>query len=102
MILKSFVGSQNPWDYLSRHVDEQGETQGSRLAENYVNFLSLNAVPKAMTLEEAQQATTRDKTVQCVVYLIRNQGWKDLNSLPDEHQEADLSELRQFKEFNMS
>lgn len=49
-----------------------------------------------MTLEEIQQATTRDKTLQCVVHLIRNQGWKDLNSLPDERQEADLSELRQF------
>lgn len=49
-----------------------------------------------MTLEEIQQATTRDKTLQCVVHLMRNQGWKDLNSLPDERQEADLSELRQF------
>ena len=42
-----------------------------------------HSVPKAMTLDEIQQATTKDKTLLCVIHLMRN-GWKKMNSLPEE------------------
>lgn len=51
--------------------------------EEYVNFLSVNAVPKAMTLQEIQQATTQDKTLQCVAHLVRNSNWKKHDDLPE-------------------
>ena len=54
-------------DYLSRHSSLREED--TTLAEEYVNFISSNAVPKAMTLAEIQHATTQDKTLQCVIRL---------------------------------
>ena len=90
------AGNQNPSDYLSRHSNLEDESEKSGMAEHYVRFLSINAVPKAMTLDEIQQATAKDKTLQCVIHLMRN-GWKKMNSLPEEHKEADLSELELFK-----
>ena len=88
-------GSRNPSDYLSRHssLKERENT----IAEEYVNFLSSNAVPKAMTLKGIQQATTQDKTLQCVAYLIRNSSWNKLYDLPREYKEANQSELNLFK-----
>ena len=35
----------------------------------YVNLLMSSADPKAMTLEEMQQATTEDVTLQCLMHL---------------------------------
>ena len=73
------------------------ETQERNLAEDYVNFLSLNAVPKARTLDEIQKVTTKDKTLQCVVHITRNQGRKNLDALPEMHKEADLVKLKLFR-----
>ena len=88
-------GSRNPSDYLSRHssLKERENT----IAEEYINFLSSNAVPKAMTLKGIQQATTQDKTPQCVAYLIRNSSWNKLYDLPQEYKEANQTELNLFK-----
>ena len=62
-----------------------------------MNFISSNAVPKAMTLAEIQHATTQDKTLQCVIHLTRNNGWHNLNNLPQEYCEANQAELHLFK-----
>ena len=43
------------------------------MAEEYVNLLTSSAVPKAMTLQEIQQATTEDATMQCLMYLTQTQ-----------------------------
>ena len=50
-----------------------------------------------MTLKGIQQATTQDKTLQCVAYLIRNSSWNKLYDLPREYKEANQSELNLFK-----
>ena len=70
--LLGYEGKYNPSDYLSLHVIAEQERKYS-LAEEYVCFLSTNAVPKAMTLEEIQQATIEDNSFYCVAWLIRNQ-----------------------------
>ena len=88
-------GNCNPSDYLSRHSSLREED--TTLAEEYVNFISSNAVPKAMTLAEIQHATTQDKTLQCVIHLTRNNGWHNLNNLPQEYREANQAELHLFK-----
>ena len=71
-------GSCNPSDYLSRHSSLEE-------SENTVNFLSVNAVPKAMTLQEIQQATAQDKTLQRVAHLVRNSNWKKFDDFPELH-----------------
>ena len=66
------------------------------MAETYVNFVTSFAVPKAMTLEEIQQATVEDVTLQCLVYLMQHNSWNNLDNLPEKFKEADCAELRMF------
>ena len=68
------------------------------MAEEYVNFLvSCSVVPKAMTLEEIQQATAEDATLQCLADMIRTQNW-DLDNLSQEVNRAALTSYRRVKE----
>ena len=53
-------GTANPTDYLSRHPIK--EYNKNNLAEAYVNFITKNAIPKAMTIEEIQSETEKDPT----------------------------------------
>ena len=52
------------------------------MAEEYVNLLMSSAVPKAMILQEIQQATTADITLQWLIHLTQNQQWHNLDDLP--------------------
>ena len=94
--VKHTQGSQNPSDFLSRHSIPREERK--LLAEEYVNFLASNAVPKAMTLSEVQLATQHDKTLQCIFWLIQNQQWHRIDDLPEEHREANITELKLFRQ----
>lgn len=60
-------GSRNPSDYLSRHSTLE-EIENDR-AEEYVNFLTLNCVPKAMTLDGKEKPQHKDKIFQCIAYI---------------------------------
>ena len=40
------------------------------MAEDYINFLSGHAVPKALTLSEIQKATRADQTLQQLAKMI--------------------------------
>ena len=90
-------GSRNPSDFLSRHSGSNDDSRQGALAEEYVNFIAAAAVPKAMTLPEIQEATTRDVTLQCVAELIRNQSWNNFDSLTQQFQDVDITELKLFK-----
>ena len=57
-------GSDNPSDFLSRHTNLIEKKQQEIMAEDYVHFLSIHTVPKAMTLSEIQEATAVDPTLQ--------------------------------------
>ena len=63
----------------------------------YVNLLMSSAVPKDMTLEEMQQATTEDVTFQCLMHLTQKQEWHNLDKLPQHLKDADTTELTMFK-----
>ena len=69
--------------YLSRHTSLVGNNKQSTIAEEYVNLLTSLAVPKAMMLQEIQQATTEDATMQCLMHLTRTQEWHNLDKLPE-------------------
>ena len=64
------------------------------MAEEYVNFVTSFAVPKAMTLEEIKQATAEDVTLQ---YLAKNNSWNSLYTLPEKFKDADCAELSRFQ-----
>ena len=53
------AGKFNPADYLSRHPLPTTErtSREERAAEQHINFVSANAVPKSMKLSEIQSAT---------------------------------------------
>ena len=68
-------GNHNLLDFLSRHASNRDESLHEKMAEDYVNFLCMEAVPKAVTLTEIQTATSEDVTLQCLIDIIRNQSW---------------------------
>eukprot|EP00794_Sanderia_malayensis_P017220 gene17220-biopygen14822 len=84
-----------PWarnlgkDDSDQHVDNH--------AEQYVQFLTTHAVPKAMTLDEIQTETKLDKTLQQIrTNTIRTNNWKYLAKKP-----ADLDEEISFRELQL-
>ena len=68
-------GSENPADYLSRYSESQPIMRQEKLTEEYVNFISRYAVPKAMTLKEIKDATDTDRTLKAVRAAIRTNQW---------------------------
>ena len=73
-------GNRNPSDFLSRHTSLAEPKAAEKMAEDYVNFLSLHAVPRAMTLAEIQKATKEDVTLQHLIQVIRSGEWSTLQS----------------------
>jgi transposase InsO family protein len=75
-------GEDNPSDFLSRHPSQDTSRRDEKRAEEYVNFISSHAVPKAMALEDIQQATTADATLQKLAELIRTNNWTLMSNEP--------------------
>ena len=79
-------GSQNEADYLSRHPinKSQSESNEEQIAEEYVNYIIENTVPKTMTLEEVKDATRKDQVLQRVKKAVESGTWdtKDLELQP--------------------
>ena len=75
-------GSQNVADYLSRHPinKSQSESGEAQIAEEYVNYILGNTVPKTMTLAEVKDATCKDQVLQKVRKAVESGTWdtKDL------------------------
>ena len=57
-------GTEDSADYMSRHPTKSSTRKQEHITEAYVNFVARNAVPKAMTLAEIQQATDNDQTMK--------------------------------------
>ena len=83
-------GSSNPSDFLSRHPLTTEDDSHGKLAEDYVCFLTLHAVPKAMTLVEIQRATAEDSTLQCLVDVLRTGKWQQIDNPPEDVNKDDL------------
>ena len=67
-------GVNNPADYLSRHPKSHSLKQ-QNMAEEHVNFIAYNSVPKAMTLEEIEIATNQDDTLKGLRAAIKLNKW---------------------------
>ena len=82
-------GTDNSADYMSRHPTKFSTRKQERITEAYVNFVARNAVPKAMTLTEIQEATNNDQTMKGLRASIRLNQWdndivKPYKSVKDE------------------
>ena len=68
--------AENPADFVSRHPSSTASEEQS-VAEDYVNYVCTNAVPKAMTLEEIKQETKRDAEMQAVIKAVETDQWSN-------------------------
>ena len=68
------AGKDNPADYMSRHpsITTQQSSREAKVAEEYINFVTTNAVPKALSVDEIKSATKGDSSLQAT---IASQKW---------------------------
>ena len=63
-------------DYLNRYpVTTTEKPSQSRIAEEYVLFIADQDVPKAMTMQEIVQETSKDSDLQTVILNVRHNTW---------------------------
>ncbi|CAB4040588.1 Hypothetical predicted protein [Paramuricea clavata] len=70
-------GKTNPADVLSRLPISAQPTRERSVAEEYINFITEKAVPKAMTLEQISKATQDDVILQRVQQCLLHNHWPD-------------------------
>ncbi|KAK3108827.1 hypothetical protein FSP39_016677 [Pinctada imbricata] len=83
--IKYRPGKDNPADYMSRHpvVTNQRNTHEQKIAEQYVNFIATEAVPKAMTLNEIVTASKEDQTITKAIELVKSGKWHEIKEIAD-------------------
>ena len=67
--------SENPADYLSRYSESEPTMRQEKLTEEYFNFISRYAVPKAMTFKEIEDASDTDRALKAVRAAIKTNQW---------------------------
>ena len=85
-------GANNPADYMSRHPDPKQSQASNHLSrvDAYINFVTNNAVPHAVTLQEVKDATAADETLQSLAKVIATQKWHEAG--------RDVSQYQQIKQ----
>ena len=65
-------GETNPANYSSRHPPSGYDINGreAKIADEYVNFTVVTAVPKVITLDGVEQATLKENVLQQVVKAV--------------------------------
>lgn len=96
LTVKYKPGKDNPADYMSRHPTYKlMASKHEQMAEKYINFLADTDTPSAVTLEEIQEATVQDATLQSVIKLVNTGKWHALKELAEP--EAHLNDLILFR-----
>jgi len=78
LIYRPGKDDDNPADFMSRHPNTPDQVERS-IAEEYVNYVCNNAVPKAMTLQEIKVQTKNDPELQTLITAIMTDSWTDAN-----------------------
>ena len=60
---------------MSRHPTNESISAHSKISEEYVDFVTKHAVPRAMTLKEIIEATNADKTLNGLRAAIQRNWW---------------------------
>ena len=66
--------AENPADFMSRHPSNI-ESKERSIAEDYVNYVCNQAVPKAMTLQEIKLESEKDVSLQALIKAIETDNW---------------------------
>ena len=89
-------GALNPADYASRHPIGGPESREYEIeVEEHVAFVAKNAVPKAVTLSEIENAVAKDPTLQAVISAVKSGVW---HKAPDTVSLSELSRYEKIKE----
>ena len=94
-------GSSNPADYLSRHqllIDALStwSSEHESIAEEYVNFVTSQSVPKALNENDILKETLQDDTLNAVKMLHETNKWYLVDQGYDFGDNVQLSSLRSF------
>ena len=101
-------GKSNPADYMSRHPlsTTNDSSREQKMAEEYVNLITTNAVPRSLTLDEIELETQNDDILQQCIHAIKHNKWheaqknatgvhkKDIDSLFKVRDELSISSER--------
>ena len=68
-------GATNPADMLSRLPLPDAVQRERNIAEEYVHYIARNAIPKAMTQNQLEQATAQDDVLQQVCQSVISGNW---------------------------
>ena len=71
------AGKTNPADVVSRLPLENQPFRERNIAEEYINYVTVNAVPKALTLKQIACATEADPILQQVQRCLGGSEWPD-------------------------
>lgn len=63
VVLKK-TGEESPIDFLSRHPLPNKPSRMTEETEEFINFVTKCAVPKATTIDEISDSTNTDRTLQ--------------------------------------
>ena len=94
-------GKLNPADYLSRHPlpTTSATSREEKVAEQQVNYIIANAVPKSMSLDEIKAATKEDALLILVMKAIKSEQWhKVLKEAPTSAIANELRSLHNVKD----
>lgn len=98
IVLRYRRGKENPADYLSRHPleDVEATSREQQIAEEYINFVALHAIPKAMTQQEVLKETKEDPTLSMVKELIKSGKWYMINKPAFVKSDVDFKSLQSY------
>lgn len=77
--IKYSPGSTNPADVLSRLPLPNQATRERNIAEEYVHYIARNAVPKALTVAQLEDATKKDPVLKLVYQSTMSGKWQKSN-----------------------
>ena len=63
-------------DPLSRLT--QIKTEKSKVAEEYIRFMAINAVPGALTALDIEQVSVKDPEIKTLRHALKSDEWKDV------------------------
>ena len=96
MVIKYRPGRDNPADFMSRHPIARSEKSLSQdFAEQYVHFIATTSTPKALSLTEIADESSKDHTLMKAIDLLQSGRWHEIAHLDDPN--IDKRELLEYK-----
>lgn len=82
------------WSSVPERRNPTNTSREEKIAEQYVNFVTATSVPRAMTVNDIQAATSRDPTLMKAIDLARTGRWFEIEKITDPA--INIHELRQY------